>query len=329
MPQLFKSVWVVIFACWLTACGDPLDAKIDNQIQFVDMQLKKLEQAINKQQIRNANLIKEYAQQVSQAKPQLQSIANELAKDATTQGPLYQSLNSRYQEAAKYADLFASKEERLAELQNLYQAADTTLFNDALSDPLNVLADMSDGLLPRVNAVSRAASLQANQAQDFGDGSQLIGNPAYGQWSTGSNGMSFWEWYGMYALISNLTDRRVYYNDWAGRRDYSYYNDYGRYRYSSPKQMRTQSTIESRAQKSFKGGQFKSAYAKPKVGATSISTSSRTAQNAANKFTSAYAKPKSTFSNSSSQSQNKKSTFGQSSFRSSSSGFSRGGFGGK
>ncbi|WP_051479683.1 hypothetical protein [Catenovulum agarivorans] len=327
MPQIFKSIWVVIFVLGLTACGDPLDAKIENQIQFVDMQLKKLSQSIDNQQIRNANLIKEYAQHLSQAKPDLQRIVDELAKDATTSGPLYQSLLNRYQSAAKYPDLFTSKEERLAELQNLYQAADTTLFNDALSDPLNVLADMSDGALPRVNAVSRAASIEANQATDFGDGSQLIGNPAYGQWSTGSNGMSFWEWYGMYALISNLTDRRVHYHDWAGRRDYSYYHDYGRYRYSSPKQLRTQYTVESRAKKSFKGGQFKSAYAKPKVGASRISTASRTAQNASKKFSSAYAKPKSTFN--SNYSQNKKSSFGQSSFRSSSSGFSRGGFGGK
>ncbi|MCS6968841.1 MAG: hypothetical protein RMJ44_09005 [Cytophagales bacterium] len=34
--------------------------------------------------------------------------------------------------------------------------------------------------------------------------SQFVGNPQYGQWRTASDGSSFWEFYGKYAMISNV-----------------------------------------------------------------------------------------------------------------------------
>ncbi|MER2494325.1 hypothetical protein [Catenovulum sediminis] len=323
----FRSIWLVLFIFSLVACGDPLKAKIDNQVHFVETQLEKLAQRLDSGQIRNANLIKEYAAQLRSLKPEYSSIVNELARDAGTKGPLYTNLLDRFEMARGQPERFATQEERLLELENLYQAASPELYNDALSDPLNVLADLSQGVLPRVNAVSREASLQANQAEDFGAGSQLVGNPAYGQWSTQSNGMSFWEWYGMYALISNVTDsfsgRRVRYNDWARGRDYSYYHDYGRYRYSSPQTIRKQNTIEQKAKKSFSGGSFKSAYDKNRTGASRVSSASRLAKNSQSTFKSKYASGSST-----SKSTQKSSRFGQSSFRSSG-GSRSGGFGGK
>ena len=42
-----------------------------------------------------------------------------------------------------------------------------------LSDPLNAIADMSDGALARINAMSKASELLANGAEDFGAGSQF------------------------------------------------------------------------------------------------------------------------------------------------------------
>lgn len=326
MATPFIRYCLVIFSlAFITACGDPLVAKIENQISFVDIQLKNLAQRLDSGQVRNANLIKQYAKQVKEIKPEHQALADELARDATPSGPLYTSLLDRF-DSAKRADLFPSNQVRFDELNNLYQAASNELFNDALSDPLNVLADLSGGELPRVSSISRAASIQANDAADFGAGSQLIGNPSYGQWSTASNGMSFWEWYGMYSLFSNLTNwgsNRLYYNDWSGRRNYSYYHDYGRSRYTSPKQLSKQTQIETKA-KNFGGSKFKSAYAKSRTGATGVSRSSHTAKNASKSFQSSYAK-KSTSTTSS----KKSSGFGNSSFRSGSSGFSRSGFGGK
>lgn len=54
--------------------------------------------------------------------------------------------------------------------------------------------------------------------------SNYVGNPQYGQWQQGSNGTSFWEFYGQYALLSSLFNmaafpaRRSYYDDYRGSR---------------------------------------------------------------------------------------------------------------
>ncbi|WP_026052526.1 hypothetical protein [Gayadomonas joobiniege] len=325
--RITKPFWVVLFIFTLVACGDPMKAKIENQLNFAELQMEKLAQGLEAGQIRNANLIKEYARQLSEKMPEQRVLVQELAKDAGTSGPMFLNLKDRLQTAKSQPQAFSSSQERLVELENIYQAASRELYNDALSDPLNVLADLSGGLLPRVNSISQAASLQSNQAENYGAGSQLIGNPAYGQWSTDSSGMSFWEWYGMYALISNITDAiggrrgRVYYGDWARGRNYSYYHDYGRYRYSSPKTVRQQNQIEQKAKKNYRGGTFTSAYAKNRTGAAQISSASRTAQKQKTQFKSQYATK-----NTSSSAKKPSST---SSFRSSSSGFRSGGFGGK
>ncbi|MDN3651944.1 hypothetical protein QWY77_04075 [Thalassotalea ponticola] len=275
----YRKAFILIFVMLITACGDPYIAKIDQQLPLVEQRLQQLSQAIDNGQIRNANLIAQYADTISGVQPDLAPIVNELRKDATSQGPLYQSLVERARIVRQQPVVFASNEERYQELQNIYLAADKQLYSDALSDPLNVLADLSKGQLPRVNAMSKEQALQANGAEDFGTGSQLIGNPAYGQWQTDNSGMSFWQWYGMYALISNITDR-VSYGRWGSRRGYSYYHDYGRSRFTSPNQMRQQQQVETRVRKSFanQGKTFNSAYSKNRVGSSGLSRQSVNAQ---------------------------------------------------
>ena len=51
-----------------------------------------------------------------------------------------------------------------------------------------------------------------------------VGNSRYGQWQTGSNGNSFWSFYGKYMMMSTMFDlmRRPYY-----RNDYSHYRSGG------------------------------------------------------------------------------------------------------
>lgn len=127
-------------------------------------------------QLRNANLLKQYTTLLKQQKPDLAPLLDELAKDSGTQGPMYTSLKRRLDES-KVASNFADLDQQLAEAENLYQAADPSLFNDMLSDPVNVVADMSDGKLARVNAISREAATLANGGEDFGPCSQLVGNP--------------------------------------------------------------------------------------------------------------------------------------------------------
>ena len=309
---------------FLTGCGDPIKEQVTKQLPVTEQRVASLADAIDNGQVRNVNLIKQYADKLASAKPELNELIDEFRKDATTQSPMYKALLDRLNTVKNQPQMFASNQAIFDELLNIYQAADPVLYSDALSDPLNVLADMSDGVLPRVNSLTKPQSMKANTAQDFGTGEQLIGNPSYGQWVTGSNGLSFWEWYGMYALMDNLFDsrRRVYYNDWGRHRNYSYYHDYGRTRYSSPSQLRKQTQIETRTRKSFesRGKRFNSPYSKNRTGASSLSSQSKTAQTSANRFTKNQTRSK--FAKSSSG--GKKSSYSKSaSFRNSSSSTSR------
>jgi len=288
--QFFKKTCIrsmlVLTIFFLSACGDPIKEQALQQLPITQQRVTQLGDALDNKQVRNANLIQQYADKVSAQKPSLSVLVNEFKKDASTQGPMYTALLDRINTAKNQPQMFASSQALYDELLNIYQAADPVLYSDALSDPLNVLADMSDGQLPRVNSLSKAQSQAANNAQDFGTGEQLIGNPSYGNWQTGSNGMSFWAWYGMYSMMGNVFGRPTYYSDWGRNRNYSYYNDYGRTRYSSPSQLNKQTKLDQRTKKSFasKGQRYTSPYSKNRTGSSSLSGKSKTAQTSANRF---------------------------------------------
>ncbi len=317
----FSRMLCLVFILVLTACSDPVKEKIAQQIPITEKRINDLANALENNEVRNANLIHQYAEKVEKLKPELTQLIGVLKQDATTNGPMFIALLDRLDTIKNAPQMFTSTTALYQEALNLYQAADPVLFSDALSDPLNVLADMSDGALPRINALSKSQSMQANNAQDFGLGEQLIGNPSYGSWQSGSNGVSFWAWYGMYSLMGDIFgSRRHSYGYWGGNRNYSYYNDYGRTRYSSPSQLKKQTALDTRTRKTFSrsGKSFTSAYDKNRSGASGISGKSRQAQTSLNKFT-RNTKAKSSFS---------KSSFGKtssssSSFRNSSSTTSR------
>lgn len=300
--QLFRLLIFTLALIIISGCGDPIKEQITAQIPITEQRVAQLADSLASGNVRNAKLIEQYADRVAKSSPELIDLINEFRKDATTQGPMYLALVERLNTVKTQPNMFASPQARFEELLNIYQAADPVLYSDALSDPLNVLADMSQGALPRVNAMSKSQSMAANNAQDFGVGEQLIGNPAYGQWQTGSNGMSFWAWYGMYRMLGDVLDMgfssrrrgRVYYNDWGRYRNYSYYNDFGRTRYSSPNQLKKQTQLDTRTKKSFasRGQKFNSAYSKNRSGASGISSQSKSAQSSANRFRSNATKSK-------------------------------------
>jgi hypothetical protein len=287
LKNAFLLLLITLSAVSLIGCGgDPVKEQIIQQLPITEQRVAQLGDALNNGQVRNASLINKYADSVSEIKPNLSPLISEFRKDASVDGPMYKALLDRINTAKNQPQMFESTQALYNELLNIYQAADPVLYSDALSDPLNVLADMSDGQLPRINSLSKNASKQANNAQDFGTGEQLIGNPSYGQWQTGSNGMSFWAWYGMYSMMGDLFGRRTYYNDWGRGRNYSYYNDYGRTRYSSPRQLKSQTQLDRRTKKSFasRGQKFTSPYSKNRSGSSSLSSQSKTAQNSAKRF---------------------------------------------
>jgi len=303
----FLLLLIIITTLSLVGCGDPVKEQIEQQLPITEQRVTQLGDALNNGQVRNASLINQYADKVAINKAHLLPLINEFRKDASTNGPMYKALLDRINTVKTQPQMFESSQARYNELLNIYQAADPILYSDALSDPLNVLADMSDGQLPRINSLSKSQSQQANNAQDFGTGEQLIGNPNYGNWQTGSNGMSFWAWYGMYSMMGDLFGRRTYYNDWGRKRNYSYYNDYGRTRYSSPGQLKKQTALDTRTKKSFssRGQKFTSPYSKNRAGSSSLSSQSKTAQTSANRFRSNSVKK----SNYASKSKSKNSSF--------------------
>ncbi len=282
----FLLLLIIITTLSLFGCGDPVKEQVEQQLPITEQRVTQLGDALTNGQVRNASLIKQYADKVMVNKAHLAPLINEFRKDASTDGPMYKALLDRINTAKSQPQMFESSQALYNELLNIYQAADPVLYSDALSDPLNVLADMSDGQLPRINSLSKAQSQQANNAQDFGTGEQLIGNPNYGNWQTGSNGMSFWAWYGMYSMMGDMFGRRTSYNDWGRQRNYSYYNDYGRTRYSSPNQLKKQTSLDTRTKKSFssRGQKFTSPYSKNRAGSSSLSSQSKTAQTSANRF---------------------------------------------
>lgn len=273
-----RLLLIICFSLFLSACGDERQDQIDSNIKSADYLLNNLGESLDKGNIRNATLLKEYATLLSKDKPELKPLLEQLSRDATREGPTYQGLQQRLTTVREQPQVLGDIEAQLFETETLIEASDPALFNDALSDPINVIADMSDGKLARVNAISQAQSLLANGAEDNGAGSQLIGNPGYGQWQTNSSGMSFWHWYGMYSMFSAITNP-VRYDRWSSNRDYSYYNDVGRNRYTSPQQTKAQNDLATKTKKQFgNNSAFKSPYAKSKTGASAMSASSNKAQ---------------------------------------------------
>lgn len=248
---------------------EQLKQTIQQSIQTADAELAQLGRALENDSIKNAIVLKEYANILKQQRPELTKVADVIAQDATKNGALFSGLQQRLTDIKK-TYLIPPYEETLLNIDVLREAAKPTLFSDALTDPINMLADMSNGSLARIGAISQLA-------EGEGEGNQLVGNPNYGNWQTNNNGISFWQWYGMYRILGDVFDR-VEYGRWSKRRKYSYYNDYGRTRYSSPKQIKTQSALETRTRQSYQrqGKQFTSPYASKKTGASGLSRSSYT-----------------------------------------------------
>ncbi len=227
----------------LSACGGPgpnegapltaaqVAEKIDTRLAAAESALSQLKQALEQGRVRNALILQEYARILEERDPKLKPLVENLAKDAGPQGGLYQNLVKRLERAKNDPAFFESPQARYAEVNAIVEAAKPENFNLALIDVVNVLADMSNGSLPRVEVPPKQETLAANKAEDLGPGSQLIGNPAYGQW-VNHNGTSIWEWYGMYAMFRDLVGGRSYsYNQWDRHRDWSYYSDIGRKKY--------------------------------------------------------------------------------------------------
>jgi len=226
------SVFVIALLL-LQGCSNRYAEDINERHGAVKRRLVDLGQDIDSGRVANALLVKIYARQLMDKKPELKEVAQALGKDATTSGPIYQGLLNRL----KLINLKPSNKQQylpaFTELESLWAAADSVVYNDSLIDIVNTMADLSGGELSRINIPKSAGS---SAAAGTVPGSYLVGNPNYGGWQTNSSGGSFWAWYGKYALFSTMLRSfggPIYYNSWYSRPHYSYYNDYGRNTYGS------------------------------------------------------------------------------------------------
>jgi len=254
------GVWLLLTLLLLAGCGNRYQEQLTQLYQRDQQAIDYLKQQLDNKQLSNALLIDKYALKLMQIKPDYSDVASLLKKESTSRGNAFKALTQRLQKVNLQPKDEASAQASLQELELINTAADPVEFNNALGDVVNTLASLSDGKLPVVNVPpsQQAAARQANA---------LIGNPAYGQWKQGSDGRSFWEWYGMYSLFSNLIGGPRYYNSWAARPHYSYYGNYGRDRWGSSRDFSRNSILSKK---------YPSRYNRPSSAArTRYSTQSR------------------------------------------------------
>lgn len=312
--RLMPLLCILFSLILLAGCSSEQDRwgkLLAEQQNLTAQKVDNLQALLQAKRVQNAQLITLYARTVEQQQPDKAKLVRLLAKDSTTGGPLFGSLKQRLATATSQVPVAPQQgqvatEVLFKEFSAISAAADPLNFNMMLSDPLNVLADLSDGALPRVASLSQQASEQINRGADSYPGQQLVGNPQYGQWQTNSSGTSFWAWYGAYRLFGDLFDnRRIRYSDWGRTRNYSYYNDYGRDAYTSPSQNRQQRAVENTARKKFQntGKTFQSPYAKTRKGPAQAAAVAKSARSSSS-FRSSYSSASSSTSSSRNASRN-------------------------
>jgi len=234
------SLLLVLLLLLVAGCGNQYEAEVGENYQMVKERLGGLKKDLQRRTLSNARIVDQYAKKLASSNREMADIAATLRKDSTPDGTLFKSLQSRLNAVRLSPKDEPEYRATLAELNNLWVASDTAVFNDALLDIINTMADLSQGELARINIP------RAEQGEQLIPGSQLVGNPAYGQWQTNSSGQSFWAWYGQYALISSLLNGvggyqrgPIFQRDWASGSRYSYYNDYGRSSYGTAKDRKT------------------------------------------------------------------------------------------
>ncbi len=274
MTAIMRSMLVMVLLVLLVGCESEVDRSKRLLSGFADTTARSvsdLKTHLEKDRLRNATILREYARIVGAQRPEMSAVVEALAEDASSNGTQYRSLVARLDAARNQLEALSTTQQGqllAAELESINTAAQPANYNMMLTDPINVLADMSNGELARVQDLSQQAAAAAGENTI---GKELVGNPNYGQWKQDSSGGTFWEWYGKYALISSLMGGYRYdYGGWSRNRYASYYHDVGRDYYSSPGQRSRSQQTEARVKKQFtqQGRRFESPYAKTRARTT-------------------------------------------------------------
>lgn len=227
--RLLTALVLCMATVLLSACGPSFQDLVEQQYSEAVKRVTTLANRMGAGQIRNARIIGQYSRYIAKKRPDVAEIAEELGKEGTPRGLAYKSLADRINKIDRKPKDEKAADKAIDELLRIQAAADPAVFNDSLIDVINVLADMSEGKLPRMNVP------RTEKPAKEGAGSHLVGNPRYGNWRTDSSGNSFWAWYGQYALFRTVFGggRPYYYGSWYGNRGWSYYGDVGRHYYGT------------------------------------------------------------------------------------------------
>ncbi len=265
--RLTKIVIISLLAMAISACGsDPtkeIKAEISANLSAAQSAFDTLNSQINNGTLRNASLLPAYAKVARNKKPEFRQIIDTLASEGTQRGPTYSSIKQRLSDAESDAQkqIQTTAEGSAINLELLNIRTAISNYDAMLVDAINMLADFTEGALPKM----REIEFEDSKAEGGAIGSEYVGNSNYGEWRTSSTGASFWHWYGQYAFFSSLFGNRpVYYDSWSSNRRPSYYHDRNRGAYSSPKARTNQADALAKTKKSYtaKGKSFKSPYAR-------------------------------------------------------------------
>ncbi len=229
---------VVCLLLLLSACGNDYAEQIQQNYSQVAQNLNTLKQKLQRKQLINAKIVEIYANKLAWIKPDFKPVADAMAMDATENGTLYQGLVQRLNKVNRNPENKEQFQQATQSLMSIDLGADPVVFNDALIDLINTLAELSDGQLETISIPKESQAAHA-RGETITPGSYLVGNPGYGEYRQDNSGRSFWHWYGQYAFFSSLfrggmyNHYPIYYNSWNRRPRYSYYHDYGRNAYGS------------------------------------------------------------------------------------------------
>ena len=246
-------LWLLLLSMLLLlqGCGNPYVEQTQESVTYLQNRLDTLGEKLDGGQLTHALLVKNYADKLERSQPDLRPITQALAKDATTEGNLYQGLVDRLRAVNRAPSNKSEYVEVVGEIQSLDAASDPAIFNDALLDLVNTLADLSAGTLARIN-IPQPASAEQGAVEGIVPGSYLVGNPHYGSWGQGGSGGGFWAFYGQYRLLGDLLGRfggnrsGIQYNEWNSRPRHSYYRDYGRGLYGTARDRTTARDFDSK-----------------------------------------------------------------------------------
>jgi hypothetical protein len=204
------------------------------------------------------------------------------------------------------------------EVERLNSTITPKRFDENFVDYINIVASLSPSIDPVV--VSKA-DLNAKSAV----GSQLVGNPQYGQWEQNSSGDMFWNFFAAYMFLDFLEDSRYGgynrgYNSYGSHRYSSGYKTSSRLRYDSWNNNRNWSYYNDKYVKDYAKPSEKSKYNKwSKKGSSKYSSSFKknTTLAKTNKKLSTNTKFKSSFSSKKNNGVSSGSKFGGNKFKSS------------